>query len=151
MNLTLTDLFNEDATYPYCPTCQGAGSLTYVGGPGWYSTYLGAYLPTERDEPCDDCHATGRTDNTDSPTNIVRHHFRNLTHSQRHALQRLMTDTTIPITQANHDALEEFFSHVDNELGSNNPIAKELLHILDHAKVITLHPASIHRYRTRIY
>lgn len=151
MNLTLSDLLNEDATFPYCPTCLGDGSLTYTGGPGWYSSYLGGWLPTESEEPCHDCHATGRIDNGASPTNVVRQHFRNLTDSQRHALQRLMENGDLPITQANYDALEQFFLQVDNEIGSNNPIAEQLEQILDNAKVITHNPANLHRYRARIY
>jgi len=151
MTTTLTDLFNEDTHYPYCPTCGGDGTLTYVGGPGWYSTHLGCYLPTERDEPCEDCNGTGRTDNRDSGPNAVRHHLRNLTNGQRLALQGVMHDIRLPITQATYDAIEELFRHVDNELGSHNPIAEELLHILDHATVLTPSPDTLTHHRTRIY
>lgn len=151
MTSTLTDLLNEDTNYPYCPACGGDGTLTYIGGPGWYSTRLGCYLPTERDEPCEDCNGTGRTDNRDSGPNAIRHHLHNLTNSQRQALQNLMHDIRLPITQTNYNAIEEFFQQVENEIGSHNPIAEELLHILDNATIITPSPNTHNHNRPRTH
>lgn len=152
MSLTLTDLLKEDPNNPWCHTCLGDGYLTYVGGPGYYSLSYGNYLPTERDEPCDDCHGSGRSDDGTSPTNAVRQHLKRLTPSQRLHLERLVQGQQLPITQANFEALEEFFREVDNELGYKHPITAELLRILDHAQVITLsaEPARPDR-RMRIY
>jgi len=152
MSLTLTDLLKETPDNPWCPTCQGDGYLTYVGGPGYFCPSFGNYLPTERDEPCDDCHGSGRSDDGTSPTNAVRQHLRSLTPSQRLHLERFVQGQQPPITEANYEALEEFFREVDNELGSKHPITAELLRILDHAQIITpnAEPAS-HDQRARIY
>lgn len=137
MTLTLSDLLQENPADPWCPTCQGDGYLTYVGGPGYFCPSFGNYLPTESQEPCDDCHGSGRSDDGNSPTNAVRQHLRKLTPSQRLHLERLAEGQQLPITEANFAALEELFNEVDNELGYKHPVTAELLRILDNAQVVT--------------
>ncbi len=43
----------------YCPECDGEGSHTYVGGPGYYSASFGNYLPSEREVLCETCQGEG--------------------------------------------------------------------------------------------
>ncbi|MDT3681208.1 MAG: hypothetical protein ROY82_01845 [Truepera sp.] len=151
MTLTLTDLLSEKPDIPWCYTCQGDGYLVYVGGPGYYSTYHGNYLPTERQEPCDDCHGTGRNDDGSSPTNAVRQHLRALTPSQRLHLQRLTQGHKLPVTPANYQALEDLLSEVENELSSKHPITVELEAALNNAQLLEpTTPPTGHR-RPRIY
>lgn len=151
MTLTLTDLLNEKPDNPWCYTCQGDGYLVYVGGPGYYSTYHGNYLPTEHEEPCDDCRGSGRNDDGNSPTNAVRQHLRALTPSQRLHLQRLTQGHRLPVTPANYQALEDLLNEVENELGSKHPITIELEAALDNAQLLEpATPPTAHR-GPRIY
>lgn len=151
MTLTLTDLLSEKPDIPWCYTCQGDGYLVYVGGPGYYSTYHGNYLPTEREEPCDDCHGSGRNDDGNSPTNAVRLLLRALTPSQRLHLQRLTQGHRLPVTPANYQALEDLLNEVENELGSKHPITVELEAALNNAQLLEpTTPPTGHR-RPRIY
>lgn len=136
MTINLTTLLSEDPKIPWCYTCQGDGYLVYVGGPGYYSTYFGNYLPTESLEPCDDCHGSGRNDDGNSPTNAVRQLLRALTPGQRLHLQRLTQGHRLPTTPANYQALEDLFCEVDNELGGKHPVTLELEAALDNALLL---------------
>jgi len=136
MTINLTTLLNGDPKHTWCYTCQGDGYLVYVGGPGYYSTHFGNYLPTESLEPCDDCHGSGRNDDGNSPLNAVRLHLRTLTPSQRLHLERLTQGHKLPLTPANYIALEDLFGEVDNELGGKHPVTIELEAALDNAQLL---------------
>lgn len=152
MTVTLTDLLNEKPENPWCPTCLGDGYLTYVGGPGYYSLSYGNYLPTERDEPCDDCRGSGRADDGNSPLNAVRQHLRSLTPSQLLHLHLLTKGQRLPITPANYQALEDLLGEIDNELGYKHPVTKELEAALDNAQPLDHNPEPLSNgKRTRIY
>lgn len=151
MTINLTTLLNEDPKHTWCYTCQGDGYLVYVGGPGYYSTHFGNYLPTETLEPCDDCHGSGRNDDGNSPLNAVRLHLRALTPSQRLHLERLAQGHQLPLTPANYQALEDFFGEVDNELGSNHPVTVELGTALDNAQLLEPATPPASNRRARIY
>jgi DnaJ-class molecular chaperone len=58
-----------------CPECNGAGSLTYVGGPGYYSTSFGNYLPDDYEYACPVCGGTGlvEVDDAEAPGNEPDH------------------------------------------------------------------------------
>lgn len=43
----------------HCEYCGGNGTLTYTGGPGYFSTSFGNYLPTEYDHDCPKCDGRG--------------------------------------------------------------------------------------------
>lgn len=43
----------------HCPHCGGDGYLVYVGGPGYYSSAFGNWLPSDREEQCSFCGGTG--------------------------------------------------------------------------------------------
>lgn len=49
-----------------CPECNGAGCLTYVGGPGYYSASLGAYLPDDYEYRCPVCGGSGTVEVEDA-------------------------------------------------------------------------------------
>jgi hypothetical protein len=152
MSITLTDLLNEDPAQTWCPTCLGDGFLTYVGGPGYYSLSYGNYLPTESQEPCDDCHGSGRADDGNSPLNAVRQHLRRLTPSLRLHLKLLTKGQRLPITPANYQALEELFGEIDNELGYKHPVTAELDRALENAQPLDPSPApASHDKRARIH
>ncbi|GAO74262.1 hypothetical protein [Meiothermus ruber] len=42
-----------------CPECGGDGYLVYVGGPGYYSSAFGNYLPSEECVRCSFCGGSG--------------------------------------------------------------------------------------------
>ena len=45
-----------------CPECDGEGRVEYSGGPGYYDTYLGGWLPSDTVEECSACGGSGERD-----------------------------------------------------------------------------------------
>lgn len=141
--ITLTDLLTDSPTSPWCPTCQGDGYLTYVGGPGYFCPSFGNYLPSETQEPCDDCHGSGRDDGT-SPLSRARHHLRQLTPSQRLHLTRLHHGQRLPIHASNLIALEALYTQLEDDLGPNHPVLTELDQALARAQLVLDHEPVSH-------
>lgn len=138
MSINLDDLLNDNPTSPWCPTCQGDGYLTYVGGPGYFCPHFGNYLPTERDEPCDDCHGTGRAD--DGPLGRARQHLKSLTPSQRLHLERLHKGQHLPTSLNTYGALEELYSALEDELDPSHPALADLDRALETAELVLDNP-----------
>ena len=42
-----------------CPECDGEGTLTHQGGPGYYDRGFGNYLPSEHEVECETCGGSG--------------------------------------------------------------------------------------------
>jgi hypothetical protein len=42
-----------------CPDCDGEAALVYVGGPGYYDSAFGNYLPSETLVECERCEGAG--------------------------------------------------------------------------------------------
>ncbi|GEM88374.1 hypothetical protein MGR01S_29990 [Meiothermus granaticius NBRC 107808] len=49
-----------------CPECGGDGYRVYVGGPGYYSSAFGNYLPDDHEYACPACRGTGRVEVEDA-------------------------------------------------------------------------------------
>lgn len=42
-----------------CSDCDGEGTYAYVGGPGYFSSAFGNYLPTDELRQCETCSGDG--------------------------------------------------------------------------------------------
>lgn len=153
MSINLTDLLDENPTNPWCPACQGDGYLTHVGGPGYFCPNFGNYLPSERDEPCDDCHGSGRADDGSSPLSRARQHLKSLTLSQRLHLERLHKGQRLPTSASTYGALEDLYGELEDELDPRHPALADLDRALENAELVLDHPEPAHQpdQRTSAY